>query len=223
MSPGAGDWGRREAEGWRWLQGFQVCSRQGTGPMETGNLLGFQTLCHLIVYLGRGSHPGSTIATSCERNPAGACAALLTRAPVGHLHTQVHVPEACPTAPYPVHMGDMSLPYSKRNNRAPECCRLHFTRIMLQGTQFSHFSWAGHDLPNLSFPICKMKKGKLQPTTWENRGRRAVKNRTAPSIRWVIFVLMTTTWKWESWSHSCPHTSPPYSVAHQVLLSLQSV
>ena len=32
----------------------------GFGPMETGSLLSFQTLCHMNVCLGRGSHPGST-------------------------------------------------------------------------------------------------------------------------------------------------------------------
>lgn len=34
-------------------------SRQGTRPTETGNIQGFQTFCHIIVYLGGEDHPRS--------------------------------------------------------------------------------------------------------------------------------------------------------------------
>lgn len=44
-------------------------SRQGTRPKVTGNILGFQTLGHIIVYLG-GGHPRSSGAQDAEDSPA---------------------------------------------------------------------------------------------------------------------------------------------------------
>lgn len=41
---------------WR-LESGRGGSRQGTRPTETGNIQGFQTFCHIVVYLGGEDHP----------------------------------------------------------------------------------------------------------------------------------------------------------------------
>lgn len=58
------EWGRG-GQGWGG-------SRQGTRPKETGNIRGFQTFCHMVVYLGGEDHPRSPGAHSSEDNPVGA-------------------------------------------------------------------------------------------------------------------------------------------------------
>lgn len=105
LRPGARDLGWREVEGQRQLYWLGVCSRQGMGPIETGNLLGFQTLCHMIVYLGRGSHPGSPGAHHHllrEKSSWRTCYPPHPHAHGAHActHTQAHVPSS-PAPPPP--------------------------------------------------------------------------------------------------------------------------
>lgn len=160
--------------------------------METGNLLSFQTLCHMNVYLGRGSHPGSTGA--CHQllgeNPSRCvCYMPLPHARGAHGDIGSCTLITHPTAPTCAHgWSELAhIQWEITELQSPAACIS--TQIRPQG---AWLSGASPVLPILDFPICKMKKGKPLQPTWENRERRAVQSRTTPSKRWAIFVLMTT-------------------------------
>lgn len=92
--------------------------------METGNFLGFQTLCHMIVFLGRGSHPGNI---GAHHHLLREIQLVQVLPPHPHAHgTQTHTRTRFlvtqPEPPNPVLTEEVSSPGSKRNNRAPESC-----------------------------------------------------------------------------------------------------
>lgn len=139
--------------------------------METGNLLGFQTLCHMIVYLGRGSHAGSNGAPSPPSEREIQLVHVLPSPPMclWSTHTQRLTPFiARSIAPHSVHAGEVRLPSSKRRDTEPHHLHLYLAFTARDPVLLS--LRAGYSLLNLSFPICKLKGGKLlQPATWENR------------------------------------------------------
>lgn len=96
----------------------------------------------MIVYLGRGRHPGST----------GAHRQLLRETQLVHVlpssptcpggaqrHTGAHPLITCPTTSHPMHAGEVSSLCLVRNDRTPEPCCLHF-----------YPDWATRDLTLLS-------------------------------------------------------------------------